>query len=107
MPESTHTPPVCPDMGGHQKKKLPLIIVAGNERPPLFDGDWMQVIQLDWAELHQIREKAPVSIVSQFPAGFSTEVGKIRGYKAVIHLREGTKPIFKKSQSVPYALQPA
>ena len=92
---------------GHQKKQLPLILVAGNERPPLFGRKWMQVIQLDWAKLHQIREKAAASIVSWFPAVFNAEVGKIKGYKAVIRLREGTKPIFKKSQSVAYALQPA
>ena len=92
---------------GHQKKQLPLILVAGNERPPLFGRNWMQGIQLDWAKLHQIREKATASIVSRFPAVFSAEVGKIQGYKAVIRLKEGTKPIFKKSRSVAYALQPA
>ena len=89
---------------GHQKKQLPLILVAGNERPPLFGRNWMQGIQLDWAKLHQIRQKATASIVSRFPAVFSAEVGKIR---AVIRLKEGTKSIFKKSRSVAYALQPA
>ena len=76
---------------GHQKKQLPLIIVAGNERPPLFGRNWMQEIQLDWAEMHQIREKVAANIVGRFPAVFSNEVGKIKGYKAVIHLREGTR----------------
>ena len=83
------------------------LLVAGNERPPLFGCNWMQVIQLDWAKLHQIREKAAASIVSRFPVVYNAEVGKIKGYKAVIRLREGTKPIFKKSRSVAYALQPA
>ena len=33
------------DVGyGHQKKQLPLILVAGNERPPLFGRNWMQGI---------------------------------------------------------------
>ena len=77
--------------------------MAGNERPPLFGRDWMQGIQLDWAGLHQIREKVSASIISWFPAVFSKEVGKIKGYKAIIRLRQGTKPIFKKSRSVAYA----
>ena len=51
-------------MYGHQRKLLPLLIVAGKERPPLFGRDWMQNIQLDWAKLHQIREKVPASIIS-------------------------------------------
>ena len=92
---------------GHQKKRLPLLIVAGNERPPLFGRDWIQGIQLDWAGLHQIREKVSASIISRFLAVFSKEVGKIKGYKAIICQRQGTKPIFKKSRSVAYALQPA
>ena len=73
----------------------------------MFGRNWMQGIQLDWAKLHQIREKATASIISRFPAVFSAAVGKIQGYKAVIRLKEGTKPIFKKSRSVAYALQPA
>ena len=75
---------------GHQKKRLPLLIVAGNKRLPLFGRDWMQGIQLDWAGLHQIREKVSASIISRFPAVFSKEVGKIKRYKAIIHLRQGT-----------------
>ena len=64
---------------GHQKKRLPLILVAGNERPPLFGCSWMQGIQLDWAKQNQVREKVIASNVSQFPAIFSAEVGKIQG----------------------------
>ena len=33
-------------------------------------------------------------------------MGAIKGYKADIRLKEGAKPIFKKSHSVAYALQP-
>ena len=38
---------------------------------------------------------------------FGRDVGTIKGYKAIIRLRQGTKPIFKKSRSVAYTLQPA
>ena len=38
---------------------------------------------------------------------FNNDVGNIKGYKATIRLKQGTKPIFLKSRSVAYALQPA
>ena len=34
-------------------------------------------------------------------------MGTIKGHKAVIRLKQGVKPIYKKSRSVTYALQPA
>ena len=34
-------------------------------------------------------------------------MGTINGHKAVIRLKQGAKPIYKMSQSVAYALQPA
>ena len=37
---------------------------------------------------------------------FQKNVGTIKGYKADIRLKEGAKPIFKKSRPVVYALQP-
>ena len=96
------------DVGyGHQKHQLPLLVVAGNQRPPLFGRNWLQSIQLNWAALHQLRENTSSSIVTRFSAVFNKDVGTIKGYKAVIRLRQGTKPIFKKSRSVAYALQPA
>ena len=76
---------------GHQKRQLPLLIVGGNQKPALFGRNWLQSIQLDWAELHQVREKAS-SMVSRFPTVFNKEVGIIKGYKAIIRLRQGTKP---------------
>ena len=91
---------------GNQRYQLPLLVVAGNQRPPLFSRNWLQSIQLDWTALHKLRENTS-SIVSRFPAVFNKDVGTIKGYKAIIRLRQGTKPIFKKSRSVAYALQPA
>ena len=91
---------------GNQRYQLPLLVVAGTQRPPLFGRNWLQSIHLDWTALHQLRENAS-GIVGRFPAVFGRDVGTIKGYKAIIRLRQGTKPIFKKSRSVAYALQPA
>ena len=79
---------------GQQKKHLPLLIVAEDQRPTLFGRDWMQSIQLDWARLHQ---STSANTINKFPSVFSKSVGTIKGYKAVIHLKQGTKPIFKKT----------
>ena len=91
---------------GNQRYQLPLLVVAGTQRPSLFSRNWLQSIQLDWTALHQLRENA-LGIVGRFPAVFGRDVGTIKEYKAIIRLRQGTKPIFKKSRSVAYALQPA
>lgn len=72
---------------GQQKKQLPLLIVAGNQRPALFGRDWMQSVQLDWARLHQIRQGTSANVISKFPTVFHKTVGTIKGYKAVIGLQ--------------------
>ena len=91
---------------GSQRKELSLLIVAGEQRPPLLGRDWLHSIKLDWAKLHYVQEGLLQDTVSKFPAVFQKNVGTIKGYKADIRLKEGAKPIFKKSRPVAYALQP-
>ena len=58
--------------------------------------------------LHQLHsDPAAAGMVSKFPDVFQKDVGCIKEYTATIRFREKVKPIFKKSPSVPYALQPA
>ena len=91
---------------GNQRRELPLLIVTGQQRPSLFGRDWLHSIQIEWTEVHQIRRGQEADIVNRFPLVFQKGVGTIKGYKADIRLKEGAKPIFKKSRSVAYALQP-
>ena len=92
---------------GHQVQ-LPLLIVEGEHKPALFGRNWLTAVKLDWNMLHQLHsDTAATRIVNKFPSVFQKEVGCIRGYTATIRLKENMKPIFKKSRSVPYALQPA
>ena len=93
-----------------QQIQLPLLIVEGEHKPALFGRDWLAAVKLDWTRLHQLRSDpsaAGAGMVSKFPDVFQKDVGCIKGYTATIRLREKVKPIFKKSRSVPYALQPA
>ena len=74
----------------------------------MFGRNWLTAIKLDWTRLHQLRSDiAATEIISNFPDVFQKDVGCIKGYTATIRLKENVKPIFKKSRSVPYALQPA
>ena len=80
--------------------------MAGEQRPPLLGCDWLHSIKLDWAELHHVKKGSSADTVNKFPTVFQKNVGTIKGYKANIRLKEGAKPIFKKSRPVAYALQP-
>lgn len=90
---------------GNQRRELPLLIVTGQQRPPLFGCDWLHSIQIDWTEVKQIWKGQTANIMKKFPLVFQKGVGTIKGYKADIRLKEGAKSIFKKSRSVAYALQ--
>ena len=91
-----------------QLVQLPLLIVEEEHKPALFGHDWLAAVKLDWAMLHQLRNgTAAAGMVHKFPGVFQKDVGCIRGYTATIRLNKNVKPIFKKSRSVPYALQPA
>jgi len=90
-----------------QQVQLPLLIMEGEHKPALFGHDWLTAIKLDWTRLHQLRSDiAATGIASNFPDVFQKDVGCIKGYTGTIRLKENVKPIFKKSRSVPYVLQP-
>ena len=91
-----------------KQAQLPLLIVESEHKPALFGRDWITAIKLDWTRVHRLHSDTAVAgMVKQFPDVFQKDVGCIKGYTATIRLRESVKPIFKKSRSVAYALQPA
>ena len=69
---------------------VPLLIVAGNQKPQLLGFNWLQSIQLDWTKLHQVQGGISLIIIKRFPGVFSRKVGTMKSYrlKADIHLRE-------------------
>ena len=38
-----------------QVTDLPLVIIAGTQRPALFGRNWLEAIKLNWMELHNIQ----------------------------------------------------
>ena len=63
---------------GHQRSQLPLLVVAGNQRPSLFGHTWLLSIQLHWVVLHHLQENALSSIISLFPAVFNKDVDTMK-----------------------------
>ena len=67
-----------------KKTELPLLIVRGQQQPPLPGRDWLHSIQIDWTEIHQIQRARETDINKRFPLVFQKGVRAIRGYRADI-----------------------
>jgi len=80
--------------------------MAGHHRLALLDRNWLSHLHLDWTEIRLLQNDELQQLLAQYNSVFQPGVGTIRGYKADIRLKERTKPIFKKSRPVAYALQP-
>ena len=89
-----------------QKLYLPLVVIAGHQRPALLGRNWLSVLKLDWTQLNKILHSPMERLLARFSHVFKPGVGTIVGYQADVRLKEGTKPVFKKCRSVAYALQP-
>ena len=91
---------------GRQKLRLPLVVIGGNKRPSLLGRDWLSNLKLDWGQLHMLQVDPVQQLLTKYSQIFHKGAGTILGYQADIKLKEGARPIFKKSRSVAYALQP-
>ena len=77
-----------------QVTDLPLVIIAGMQRPALFEQNWLEAIKLNWTELHNIQIHKMQQLLEKQALLFEKKIGTIQGYKAYVRLRLGTKPIF-------------
>ena len=91
---------------GRQNLTLPLVVMAGHHRTALLGRNWLSHLHLNWTEIRLLQNDELQQLLAQYNSVFQPGIGTIRGYKADIHLKEGTKPVFKKSRPVAYALQP-
>lgn len=104
---------------GSKEQMLELLVVEGR-RPALFGRDWLKKIRLDWHNMFSVTEdvqccKAPKS--NEFPSEFNKLLEQnqqlfepsssgIKGFTAVLNVKEGAKPVYQKDRPVPYALVP-
>lgn len=90
-----------------QQANLPLVVIAGTQRPALLGRNWLAVIKVNWSALHKIQGDKLQTILAKHSVLFQQGIGTIQGYKADVQLQPNAKPVFKKSHPVAYALQPA
>ena len=95
-----------------QSAIMKLCVVKG-DGPALFGRDWLKDIKLDWDRIVPVHcvTKANLeirlnSILDQHKIVFSDGIGKVKGLKAKLTLRENAQPKFVKARTVPYSLQP-
>ena len=88
--------------------QLPLLVVPG-EGPSLLGRNWLQVVQLNWRRIHQLRavnaNPAVEEILAKYPDVFKEELGKLKGYTAKLCVDPDATPIFCKARHVPFALR--
>ncbi|XP_064468560.1 uncharacterized protein K02A2.6-like [Ornithodoros turicata] len=102
----------------NQAASLPLYVVH-QPGPPLLGRQWSRCIRLDWPSLcnfcrvsvpqdtaKDVRRKLKF-MLDKYGAIFKDELGTVKGVKAQLFLKDGSRPTFMKARSVPIALQPA
>ena len=92
----------------NQKYHLSLAVVPGSG-PTLSGKNWLDVIQLSWNRIYQLKTvnaiPAVEAIIQRYPDVFKDELGELRNYTASLRVDPSTKPIFCKARHVPYALR--
>ena len=90
---------------GKQSAKVRLIIACGSG-PNLMGRDWLKVIRLNWAELHNVAMTTKLSrLLSENDDLFSPGLGELRGMKVNIDVDSSATPKFVKARPVPFAMK--
>lgn len=89
-----------------QLKKLPLYVVSGNG-PELFGRDWLSSIRVDLQGIHKVQTYDPKlqAILDRFPELFNGGLGKAKGIKAELRVKDDAVPKFFKPRPLPFALR--
>jgi hypothetical protein len=95
---------------GQQTAQLRLIVVCG-DGPSLLGRDWLQVIRLDWHNIHQATSTPPAAplstLLDKHQSLFQEELGTITQEKATFLVKPGATPKFFKARPVPFAIRDA
>ena len=104
----------------NSRYKVILYVIEGSGTS-LMGRDWLHEIKIDWADVftNHVRKVNSVEIkrssdpstkplndiLKKHGSLFEDRIGRMKGYKAEIHLKENASPKFMKSRVVPFALQ--
>ena len=93
---------------GKQCCTLPLLVVSGTG-PTLLGRDWLKHIQLDWKSIGLTKldggSVRVQELLQRYREVFGEDLGLMKHFQAKLHVKEGTRPVFLKPRSVPYALK--
>ena len=98
-----------------KEANLPLIVVEGSVTP-LFGRNWLEQINLNWAEIAKIKEVESVTSESKTPQGlkrlleryqevFKEELGQCQGVKAHLHVKSDATPKFYRPRPIPLSMK--
>ena len=88
-----------------QTARLPLLVVNA-KGPNLLGRNWLQVIKIDWGEIHNVRvNKNLEELLEKHRVVFQDELGTLKGVFAKFSVDPLVSPRFYKARSVPYVLK--
>ena len=88
-----------------QTARLPLLVVNA-KGPNLLGRNWLQVIKIDWGEIHNVRvNKNLEELLEKHRVLFQDELGTLKGVFAKFSVDPLVSPRFYKARSVPYVLK--
>ena len=88
-----------------QTASLPLLVV-NSKGPNLLGRNWLQVIKIDWGEIHNVRvNKNLEELLEKHRVLFQDELGTLKGVFAKFSVDPLVSPRFYKARSVPYVLK--
>ena len=94
----------------NQKYHL-LFVVEEGLGPILLGRNWLEIIQLSWNSIHQLKAVNATPAVEVIMQGyldiFTDELGELRNYTPPLRVDPNTKSIFSKARHVPDGRSPA
>ena len=83
---------------------LPILVLEG-EGPDLFGRNWLKHIRIEWQSMHQVEEDKLHTMWARHKKIFQEGLGKVKDFKAKIHVKADATPKFCKARPVPYSMK--
>lgn len=89
-----------------QTAKLPVYVTKGNFAP-IMGRVWLNALRLDWQEVRRLSNGSSQlqTILDKNEEVFRAELGSMKDITVKLHIKQGSKPVFMKARTVPYAIR--
>ncbi|XP_056912821.1 uncharacterized protein K02A2.6-like [Takifugu flavidus] len=86
---------------------LPVYVTRDN-LTAIMGRTWLRKIHLDWQEVRKLSTHSTQlqSILEKHDQIFRDELGSMKDITVKLHVKPGSKPVFRKARPVPYAIRP-